>query len=144
MPWWGWIALGAMLFVAEIGFVDMEFYLVFLAASALLVGLVSLAGVELPMWGQWLAFGGLALVSLGFFRKRLYAKIRAGVADLPDNVEGEVGVARARLEPGATGQVELRGTPWTAYNAGDVALDAGDRVTVERIEGLVLRVRKEN
>lgn len=144
MPWWGWIAAGAMLFVAEMGFVDMEFYLVFLGASALILGLVGLGGIELPVWGQWLTFGALALVSLGFFRKRLYAKIRARVEDLPDNVEGEIGVSRGRLEPGATGQVELRGTHWTAYNAGDVALDEGDRVTVERTEGLVLRVRKES
>jgi len=51
---------------------------------------------------------------------------------------------RDHLEPGATGQVELRGTPWTAHNAGDVAIDAGDRVRVERTKGLVLRVRKES
>lgn len=143
MPWWGWIAVGAMLFVAEMGFVDMEFYLVFLGVSALLVGLAGLGGVELPVWGQWLAFAALALVSLGLFRKRVYAKIRANVEDLPDNVVGEVGVARARIEPGATGQVELRGTPWTAHNAGDEAIEAGERVSVERTEGLTLRVRKE-
>ena len=144
MPWWGWIALGAMLFVAEMGFVDLEFYLVFLGASALLVGLAGLAGIALPFWAQWLAFAALALVSLGFFRKRLYRKIRARAEDLPDNAVGEVGVARGRFEPGATGQVELRGTPWTAHNAGDVAIDAGDRVRVERTKGLVLRVRKES
>ncbi len=144
MPWWGWIALGAMLFVAEMGFVDMEFYLVFLGASALLVGMAGLGGVELPVWGQWLTFAGLALVSLGFFRERLYEKIRAGVEDLPDNVEGEVGVARGPIEPGGKGQVELRGTPWSAHNAGDIPIEAGERVKVERTEGLVLQVRKED
>ena len=143
MPWWGWIAMGAMLFVAEMGFVDMEFYLVFLGVSALAVGAAGLAGLELPFWGQWLAFAALVLVSLGLFRKRVYGRIRARVADLPDNVVGEVGTARGRMEPGATGQVELRGAPWTAYNAGDVAIEAGARVQVERTEGLVLRVRTE-
>jgi membrane protein implicated in regulation of membrane protease activity len=59
-------------------------------------------------------------------------------------VGGETGVARTRIGPGATGQVELRGTPWTAQNTGEATIEPGDRVSVERAESLVLKVRKES
>ena len=48
MPWWGWMAVGALLLVAELTFVDLEFYLVFLGLSALITGMLELAGIALP------------------------------------------------------------------------------------------------
>ena len=48
MPWWGWITVGALLLVAEITIVDLEFYLVFLGVSALAVGLSLVAGFAMP------------------------------------------------------------------------------------------------
>ena len=57
MPWWGWITIGAMLLLAEMTVVDLEFYLLFLGFSALLTGAVVISGVALPFWAQWLLFG---------------------------------------------------------------------------------------
>ena len=50
MPWWGWVTIGTLLLVAEMTFVDLDFYLVFLGISALLVGLASIAGFGMPFW----------------------------------------------------------------------------------------------
>jgi hypothetical protein len=66
MPWWGWITVGALLLAAEMTIVDLEFFLVFLGASALLVGMLGLAGVPLPFWMQWIVFAVLAIGSLVF------------------------------------------------------------------------------
>ena len=51
---------------------------------------------------------------------------------------------RERLEAGATGTAELRGARWTARNADASALEPGARARVERVEGLVLHVRRES
>lgn len=46
MPWWAWGTIGAMRLVAEMTIVDLEFRLVLLGASALMVGLIGLSGIE--------------------------------------------------------------------------------------------------
>ncbi len=38
MQWWAWIAVGAILLGSELALVDAQFYLVFIGASALVVG----------------------------------------------------------------------------------------------------------
>jgi membrane protein implicated in regulation of membrane protease activity len=39
------------------------------------------------------------------------------------------------------GQVELRGSVWSARNSGDATLAAGQRARVESVDGLILSVR---
>lgn len=142
MAWWGWITVGALLLVAEIMIVDLEFYLVFLGVSALAVGLVLAAGVELPYWMQWLAFAGLALVSLVVFRQRVYTKLRpAADGAIGEGVVGEVATAIDEIPPGVSGGVMLRGARWTGRNQGPTAIPAGASCKVERRQGLVLDVR---
>jgi membrane protein implicated in regulation of membrane protease activity len=141
MPWWGWVAAGALLLAAEMAAVDAEFYLVFLGLSALAVGVLGLAGLEGPVWLQWLLFAVLALVSLVFFRGRLYARLRRFGGELGEGVTGEVAVAMDRIEPAAIGRAELRGSTWSARNAGATPIEAGARVRVERVEGLLLHLR---
>jgi membrane protein implicated in regulation of membrane protease activity len=144
MAWWGWIAAGALLLAAEMGFVDAQFYLVFLGLSALLVGLLALAGLEGPIWLQWLLFAGFAATSFALFRKRIYARLQRGGAGLPEGVEGETVIASEPIEAGGRGRAELRGTQWTVVNAGPASLAPGGRARVIRAEGLVLEVRSEN
>ena len=111
MPWWGWITVGALLLVAEITIVDLEFYLVFLGVSALFVGLAQMGGLGLPFWAQWLAFAGLAIVSLVVFRQRVYAKLRPGDGGaIREGVDGEVATAIEAIPPGVSGGVLLRGS----------------------------------
>lgn len=142
MAWWGWITVGALLLVAEIMIVDLEFYLVFLGVSALAVGLVLAAGVELPYWMQWLTFAGLALVSLVVFRQRVYTKLRpAADGAIGEGVVGEVATAIDEIPPGVSGGVMLRGARWTGRNQGPTAIPAGASCKVERRQGLVLDVR---
>jgi len=144
MPWWGWVAVGALLLSAELSFVDAEFYLVFLGVAALAVGLVGLAGTELPIWLQWLLFAGLSIAFFVVFRRRLYQKLRSGPGGVvPENVESERALALDEIAPGGRGRVELRGSPWTAINESDRVIASGSSVRVINAEGVVLHVRPE-
>ena len=142
MVWWGWIVVGALLLSAEL-FVPTDFFLVFLGAAALLVGGIGLAGLALPVWGQWLLFAALSLLLLVTVRGRLKRRLPAGDSRADDTLVGEIALIRERLEAGATGTAELRGSRWTARNADASALEPGARARVERVEGLVLHVRRE-
>ena len=76
MPWWGWVSMGIILMGVELTAVDAAFYLIFVGAAAVCVGLVGLAGVDLPVWGQLLGFAILAVAFMVMFRGRLYDRIR--------------------------------------------------------------------
>ncbi len=141
MPWWGWIVIGTLLFCAELFAIDAQFYLVFIGAGALLVGLLGLFGLELPVWGQWLLFAVVAVVSMVTFRRRLYDKLRGAIPDMQDGILGETVRLSQTLEPGATCRTEYRGTTWKAVNVGDVVISDGSKAVIETVDGLTLKVR---
>jgi membrane protein implicated in regulation of membrane protease activity len=143
MPWWGWIVVGTLLLGAELFVIPTDFFLVFLGTSAIAVGAIAWTGLVGSASVEWLLFAALSLISLVFFRAR-FARRMATAANprVDDTLAGERGTARETIAPGALGRVELRGTPWSARNVGDVGLAAGEGVRVERVEGLTLFVRR--
>lgn len=142
MPWWAWVTIGAMLLVAEMTIVDLEFYLVFLGTASLLVGLMGLSGLELAYWLQWLVFGVLSLASLVLFRRRFSHWLRPPPdQEIQQGVVGDEAIAVERIAPGATGTVQLRGTTWTARNLDPDPIPAGASCRVEGSEGLELKIR---
>jgi membrane protein implicated in regulation of membrane protease activity len=145
MPWWAWIAAGAAFLGAEL-LVPTDFYLVFLGAAALAVGLLGLFGLSGPSVFQWALFGALSVGGMVAFRRRLRDRLRALPPAEPaeQDLVGAIATAQERLPPGGTGRVELRGSAWTARNAGDAPLEPGARARVERVEGLLLHVRRED
>ena len=145
MPWWGWIVVGALLLGAEL-LVPTDFYLVFLGLAALAVGCLGIVGLSGPSALQWALFAALSVVGLTAFRRRVRDRFRVTTdgARLDDDLVGEIAIAQELLPPGGTGRVELRGSPWTARNAGDAPLEPGCRTRVERLEGLLLHVRRES
>ena len=144
MPWWAWLVLGIGLLGVEMFVIDAQFYLVFIGLSAAIVGLVGLAGVDLPVWTQWLAFSALALVAMLSFRRRLYEMLRGGVGQVDERLTlGDRVVIPARLEPGQSGRVEYRGSSWTARNTGSLAIEAGREAVIAAVDGLTLHVKAE-
>lgn len=142
MAWWFWIALGAVLLAAEV-IISTDFYLVFIGLAGLVVGLLALAGVDLPAWGQWLLFAVIAVFGLVFYRRRLRSRLMKADRDMPPELEGEVGNSRGDLAAGARGRIDLRGSEWDARNEGPGDLSAGERCVVVRVDGLTLHVRPE-
>ncbi len=141
MQWWGWIVIGTLLFCAELFAVDAQFFLIFVGAGAIVVGLTGLAGLGLPVWAQWLLFAVLSVASMVAFRRKLYDKIRGGVERVSDAVVGEIIVIAEQLEAGARCRTEYRGTSWTAINIGNESIPSGRNAVIEEMDGLTLRVK---
>jgi hypothetical protein len=144
MPWWGWIVVGTLLLGGEL-LVPTDFYLVFIGVAGMLVGLLVFLAPALPTWGQWALFGVLAIGLLVFFRRWLHDRFpgQGARARLGDALVGEIGVLQEPIAPGAVGRVELRGSPWSARNAGETPLEAGARARVLRVEGFTLHIVRE-
>ena len=141
MPWWAWLVLGIGLLGVEMFVIDAQFYLVFIGLSAAVVGLLGLAGIQLPEWAQWLIFSGLAMLAMLAFRRRLYAMVRGGGGKVDERLTvGDRVAIASRLEPGQSGRVEYRGTTWTARNTGSLAIEAGREAVIAHVDGLTLHV----
>jgi inner membrane protein len=144
MIWWYWMLLGIVLLGAEM-LTPGGFYILFFGLAALIVGSVTGLGLIQEEWIQWLLFSGLAIISLLVFRGPLMAWIKTNDKEMPivDSMVGERAVLIEDLIPGGTGKAELRGSMWTAHNAGPALLKKGQRCKVERVEGLTLWVSAE-
>lgn len=139
MLWWQWIIIGVILLGAEI-IVDAGFYLVFLGAAAVAVGLIGLSPLAIPWWGQWLLFSGVSVLAMITFRSYLYTKIRGGVPDLAEGLDGEEVTVVEMIAPGQQGPVEARGTRWVARNIGKTPLEPNSLARVESSAGVMLNV----
>lgn len=76
MPWWGWIIFGALLFGTELMIVDLQFYLIFVGISAIIVGLLDLTGLPWQPWVEWLTFAIIAISTKYLLRKQMLYKNR--------------------------------------------------------------------
>jgi inner membrane protein len=144
--WILWCVLGLTLIVAEVftsGFVLLWFGIAALAAAfAGLVGIDSLAV-------QFLIFAtvsiGLTIASRTIFvnyftSQKPGEELRMGMEALPGKIGTVVSSSRGAMNEGA---VKVLGSTWTAYPAqGESALEAGERVRIESIEGASIYVRR--
>ena len=140
MQWWGWIAVGVILLGSELAFVDAQFYLVFIGAAAMLVGLLVVSGLGLAPWLQWLLFIVTSLVLLLGFRSRIYQRLRARLPVMQDGLSGEIVTVPVDLRAGEECRLEYRGSSWSALNAGNGPIAAGSPARIERVEGLKLHL----
>ena len=137
MPWWAWLVLGFALLGGEM-LAPGGLYLLFTGIGALIVGLLTVAGLAGPDWTQWLLFVLVSALSVATLRSRLVPTLRA---DSPgDNVVGEMVELTTPIEPDGVGQGRLRGSTWKVQNAGSGALEAGARCRVDEINGITLSV----
>ena len=144
MVWWGWMVIGVLLLGAELFIVEADIFLVFLGAAAILTGLLSVAVPAVPDWGQWLTFAALALVSMVFFRKRVYRQLRRDVPDMANDMLREQLQLPVGLPVDGPCRVELRGSTWTARNVGSVPIPPGANVQIVGIDGITLSVESRN
>ena len=143
MPWWLWMLLGMALTILELQMPG-SFFLLGFGLSALVFGLATGAGLGGPAWWQWLLFSLLSITSILVLRKLFRAgdTVGGGEREVNSLVDAEA-VITEDVAVGGVGKAELRGTTWTARNAGAVALVKGQRCRVVRIDGLTLLLRAE-
>ena len=141
MPWWGWLITGILLMGVEMAALDAAFYLIFIGAAAICVGILGLMGLALPVWGQWLLFAVLAVASMVLFRKKLYNRFRGGLPGFENTLVGAVVAVREEVLQGGHTRVRLRGTQWTAVNIGPAPIAAGAGARVVAVEGVDLKIQ---
>ena len=144
MQWWAWIAVGAVLLVLELTLIAADFYLVFLGAAALVIGILALTGILTAAWLQWLAFAALAAFSMLTFRRWVYERLRRKLPDLNSGPPGKTVVLPAALEPGESCRLEYCGSSWNALNGGSSSIAAGASARIDRVDGLTLIVHGES
>jgi len=143
MTWWYWMVLGLALAAIELA-TPGGFFVAFFAVSAIVVGLLSLAGLDQPAWVQWLSFTVIAMIALRIFRQPLLARLQPALRGPDvDSMIGEIAIVAADIGPDGHGRAELRGSSWQAHNVGEQLLAAGSRCRVIAVNGLVLDVRHE-
>jgi hypothetical protein len=144
MLWWHWAVLGLALTGLEI-LTPGGFYLIFFGLGGLAVGVLSFLGLAGPLWFQLLLFSVFSVVSLALFRNPLVRMMqrKTGVSARVDRIVGELAIPAEAIESGAVGRAELRGTTWTARNAGHEILPAGCRCKVTAVDGLVITIVPE-
>jgi membrane protein implicated in regulation of membrane protease activity len=138
MLWWAWVAVGAILLGSELAFIDAQFYLVFVGASALIVGFVQAAGAAFASWLQWLLFAAVAVTSMLTFRRRIYDRMRRSLPAMKSGPAGETVMVPEALPPGESCRLEYRGSSWSATNGGPLAIAAGAKARIQRVDGLTL------
>jgi len=143
MQWWAWVAVGAVLLGSELAFIDAQFYLVFVGASALVVGFLELAGLAPEAWMQWALFGLLSALSVIVFRRRIYALLRRKLPDMQQGPVGQTVVMPAALPPGESCRLEYCGSSWSATNGGTSLILAGQKARIDRVDGLTLVIHGE-
>ena len=139
MQWWIWILLGFACLAAET-VTPAGFFAFFFGVSAIVVGMLGLAGFGGPAWTEWLLFSVLSVASLLFLRPRMQSRFggsAGGNTPMPELV-GNVAILLEDLEPGDVAKAELRGTSWSARSRHPSRLARGTRTVVERVEGLTL------
>jgi len=141
MAWWSWCVIGTLLLGAELFAIDAQFYLVFIGAGAIVVGLVGLIGIDLPGWAQWLLFAVLAIIAMVTVRRQLYEKLRRRPLGKVDTDVNHRILVSQDLAPGKECRVEYRGSGWTAINVGDQVIPAGADARIDAVDGLTLHVR---
>lgn len=143
MAWWIWAVGGLVLLGIELA-APSGFYIIFFGIGAFLVALLVGIGLVTTQWLQWLIFTVSSIVALLLFRKPLLEKFKVTLAGKDvDNLIGQAAVAMEDLPTNGIGKVEMRGSAWNAKNVGPAAIPKGQRVRVEKIEGLMLSVRQE-
>jgi|SRR5688572_3260703 inner membrane protein len=144
--WILWCVLGLTLIVAEV--FTSGFVLLWFGVAALVAGFASLIGVD-SLALQFLIF---ASVSIGlttasrtifvnyFTRHKPGEELRMGIEALPGKIGTVVSSSKGAMNEGA---VKVMGSTWTAYPArGELPLEAGERVSIESVEGASIYVRR--
>jgi len=142
MQWWAWIAIGAILLGLELTLISADFYLVFLGAAALAMGILNL-GFVVAAWLQWLVFAVLAAFLMVTFRRWVYERVRRRLPVVNSGPAGQTVVLPAELNPGESCRLEFCGSSWSALNGGKSPIVAGARARIDRVDGLTLILRGE-
>ena len=139
-PFWIWLLAGVIMLAIEAA--SGSGWMLWPAAAAMIVALVSLTGVRLGLAPELGLFAVLTLLTTVLAR-RFLVRPAAAASDV-NNPEarliGKLGVARTAFTNGQ-GRVFVNGAEWPADLEGTHAPESGARIEVVAVEGSKLTVR---
>jgi len=141
MSWSFWLIFGLGLLVFEM-LTPGGFFTFFFGVAAFVVAALVWMGVLESGSGQWLTFGVLGTVLILALRPLVRKKFETNTPKV-DQLVGQTAIALETLDMNGRGQVELRGTTWSAVYSGNGSILKGDRLRVTKVDGLSLVVEKE-
>ena len=141
MSWSSWLIFGLGLLVFEM-LTPGGFFTFFFGIAAFVVAGLIWMGVLESGAGQWLTFGVLGTVLILALRPLVRKKFETNTPKV-DQLVGQTAIALDTLDMNGRGQVELRGTTWSAVYSGAGSVLKGDRLRVTKVDGLSLVVEKE-
>ena len=148
MLWWHWSILGLSLVGVEIltlGGLG-NFYFLFFGIAALVVSGLTWFGLIEAAWLQWFLFAIFGITSFVVLKNSLQGKGKTtDDHEIPvDSMVGEMATVLEPLQAQAMGKVELRGSTWTARNAGNDLLEKNTIAKIVRVDGLTLWIQAES
>ncbi len=141
-----WIILGFALILLE--FVVPGVLLVFLGASAIIVGVAIFLGYPEAHGIPFFTFAILSVAMIALLRKRIKTWFLGNTVseenpeDLDDIVGREALVTSGFGEGSDSGNVEFKGANWQAKAMGGSSPKIGDRVKIIGQEGITLKISK--
>jgi membrane protein implicated in regulation of membrane protease activity len=139
-PFWLWLTLGAILLAVEAA-ASTE-WLLWPAAAAGVVAVITLTGLDLSLPVQGMIFAGLTIAGAVMSRTLLASKPTTGPDrnDPEARLIGQAGEVSTAFE-GRMGRVFVDGTEWSAELEEGETLAEKERVIVTGINGTRLRIR---
>ena len=142
--WIVWIIAGVAFAIAEV--FTLGFVLLWFAVGAIAASLVALAGLGVG-WQVFVFLTVSVLLTIAsrtILEKTLFqnrgTRLKTGIASLP----GQTGTVVEAATGSGDGAVKVFGSTWTAIPVnGEEPLEVGERVTVDRVDGTVIYVRRE-
>ncbi len=137
-PTFFWVATGLVLIIAEM--FSLSLVLLFFGVAALLVALAKFLGLNnLPL--EIVLFAVLGIGSMLLFRRKLKVSLQSQSGISIDR--NAVIVLTEDLPAHGTATVTYQGVSWTAVNETDSDFKKGNKVYVQRTEGVKLIVLPE-
>lgn len=136
-----WLFIGIVFVILEL--VSATFVFLFFGLAAFLIAFSTMFGFHNVTW-QIVVFTALSVVSLFFFRKKLMASTMSDKDQITNNdLQNEVFVVDQNIEPHEEKTVTFRGTVWKARNNSETTLQKGERVVIQKTEGIKLIIAKK-
>lgn len=129
-----WAVLGFVLLASEI--FTGTFHLLFFGISGLVTACVSLLGVH-SLSGQIAIFAVLSLLSALIIQKKIPRSHSVGF----DSDKHQTLILSADLEAHGESMIQYQGSPWTAVNTSDRPLKKGEKILIQKTEGIKLFVK---
>jgi membrane protein implicated in regulation of membrane protease activity len=137
-----WIIIAVLAIIIEI--ITPAFFAIWFAGGAIVALILYYldANIYFQIGGFVISSGILILFSEKILKKKIFHADKDYRTNV-DAMQNEEGVVFEEIRVNKEGRVHLRGTTWIAYSDEKSPILRGEKVIVDRVDGVKLKVRKK-